>query len=104
MQIKIDKDNLIVAYADVGSLDGGIEINKSILPFSFVEEFKPGKFKYENKSIVFNIGYENYKFDAVNSEVQSENIRLSAENEELKQTIVTLMNKIDELESNNTPS
>lgn len=104
MQIKIDKDNLIVAYAEVGSLDGGIEINKSILPFSFVEEFKPGKFKYENGSIVFNIGYENYTFNTINSEVQSENIRLTAENKQLKQTIVTLMNKIDELESNNTPS
>ena len=104
MQIKIDKDNLIVAYAEVGGLDGGIEIKKSILPFSFVEEFKPGKFKYENGSIIFNIGYENYMFNTVNSEVQSENIRLTAENKELKQTIVTLMNKIDELESDNTPS
>lgn len=104
MQIKINKDNLIVAYAEVGSLDGGIEINKSIIPFSFVEEFKPGKFKYENGSIIFNINYETYTYNTINNEVESENVRLHAENEELKQTIITLMNKIDELESNNTPS
>lgn len=103
MQIKIDGNNLIVAFAEVGSLDGGIEINKSILPFSFVESFKPGKFKYENGSIVFNMGYETYTFNAINSEVQSENTRLRAENEQLKNTVITLMDRIDELE-NNTPS
>lgn len=104
MQIKIDGDNLIVAFAEVGSIDGGIEISESIIPFSFVEEFKPGKFKYENGSIIFNINYETYTYNTINSEVESENVRLHDENEELKQTIITLMNKIDELESNNTPS
>lgn len=104
MQIKIDGDNLIVAFAEVGSIDGGIEISKSIIPFSFVEEFKPGKFKYENGSIVFNINYENYKFNTIASEVESENARLRAENEQLKNTIIRLMDRIDELESNNTPS
>lgn len=103
MQIKVDGNNLIIAFAEVGSLDGSIEISNSILPFSFVEEFKPGKFKYENGSIVFNINYETYTINTIAGEVESENARLRTENEQLKNTIITLMDRIDELE-NNTPS
>ena len=104
MQIKLNGNNEIVSFVTIGTLDNGIEINESLLPFSFVDEFKPGKFKYDNGSVVFNQNFEDFKFNAINAEVQSENIRLNAENEQLKKTIITLMNKIDELESNNAPS
>ncbi len=104
MQIKLNGNNEIVGFVTIGTLDNGIEINESLLPFSFVEEFRPGKYKYDNGSVVFNQNFEAFAFNAINAEVESENVRLRAENEQLKKTIITLMNKIDELELNNTPS
>ncbi len=103
MQIKLNGNNEIVSFAMIGTLDNGVEISKSLLPFSFVEEFKPGRYKYENGEIVFNQNFETFSFNAINGEVESENARLRAENEQLKSTIITLMNKIDELEAGNTP-
>lgn len=57
MQIILDDNNLIVAYADVGSLEGGIEIDHSNIPNNFMAEFRPGKFKYEEETIIFNKDY-----------------------------------------------
>lgn len=54
MQIKINNENLIIAYAEVGSLDGGIEIDDSIVPFGFMDMFKPLIFKYTDNKIIYN--------------------------------------------------
>lgn len=57
MQILVDKDNLITSYAIIGGFDGGIEIDDSILPDTFVPEFKNGKFKYEDGNVIYNREY-----------------------------------------------
>ncbi|MGS5801613.1 DUF2977 domain-containing protein [Staphylococcus aureus] len=57
MQILVDNNNIITSYATVGGFDGGIEINNSILPDTFVPEFKVGKFLYENDNVIYNREY-----------------------------------------------
>ena len=52
MQILVDNNNIITAYATVGGFDGGIEIDDSILPDTFIPEFKNGKFKYEENKLL----------------------------------------------------
>ena len=57
MIILVDKNNLITSFASAGGIEGGIEISDSILPDTFVEEFKPCKFKYEDGKISYNHEY-----------------------------------------------
>ena len=57
MIILVDKYNLITSFASAGGFDGGIEIDDSILPDTFIPEFKNGKFKYEDGKISYNHEY-----------------------------------------------
>lgn len=57
MQILTDNKNLIIGYAEVGGFEDGIDIERSILPDTFIAEFKPCKFKYENGKISYNHEY-----------------------------------------------
>lgn len=93
MQILLDKENYIIGYADVGGLEGGVEIDSSILPDTFKVEFKRCKFKYENGQIVYN-----QKF--IDNE---ENARLKVDNESLEDKIKRLEQRVSELE-NQTPT
>lgn len=54
MRILINNNNEIIGYSTVGNLDGDIEVNNSIFPSSFKEEYKPRKFKYLDGKIIFN--------------------------------------------------
>lgn len=58
MQISIDKNNLIVGFAEVGGFDGGIEIDNSIVPDAFIQMFKPKYFLYQDEQIITNPNYE----------------------------------------------
>ena len=58
MQISIDKNNLIVGFAEVGGFEDGIEIDDSIIPQDFIQVFKPKYFLYQNEQIVTNPNYE----------------------------------------------
>lgn len=58
MKIKVD-DDLIVSYAIIGNIDNSIEISDEMVPDSFVEDFKPKKYRYTNGQIIINEGYEN---------------------------------------------
>lgn len=87
MIISVDKDNLIVAYAEVGGLEGGIEISNSILPDTFIAEFKNKKFKYENGIVSYNKNY----VDEVSADLKSSN-------ESLEDKVKTLEDRVKELE------
>lgn len=93
MQILLDNENLIVGYAEVGSLEGGIEILPSILPDTFKVEFKRCKFKYEDGQIIYNKNF-----------VDNEEItRLKVDNESLEEKVKRLEQRVSELE-NQTPT
>ena len=88
MQILTDNKNLIIGYAEVGSLEGGIEILNSVLPDTFIAEFKSCKFKYED-------GVVSYNNDYVDGEA---NTQLKSVNESLEEKIKVLEQKVAELE------
>ena len=88
MQILTDNKNLIIGYAEVGSLEGGIEILNPVLPDTFISEFKSCKFKYED-------GVVSYNKDFVDGEA---NTQLKSVNESLEEKIKVLEQKVAELE------
>lgn len=88
MQILVNENNLIISYAVVGGFVDGIEISDSILPDTFVAEFKPHKFKYED-------GVVSYNRDFSDSE---EATQLKSVNESLEEKIKVLEQKVAELE------
>ena len=88
MQILVNKDNLIVAYAEVGGLEGGIEISNSILPDTFIAEFKNKKFRYENGVVSYNRLFSD----------NEEATQLKSANESLEEKIKVLEQKVAELE------
>lgn len=57
MIIILNSNNEIIGYASTGGIEGGIEVSNSILPDTFVAEFKPKKFKYENGKVINNPNY-----------------------------------------------
>lgn len=88
MQILVDNNNIITAYAIVGGFDGGLEINDSILPDTFVAEFKPRKFKYEDGVVSYNRLFSD----------NEETAQLKSVNESLEEKIKALEQKVAELE------
>lgn len=58
MQIKINADSEIIAYAIVGDVENGITVDCDVVPDNFEADFKPLYFVYKDKKIVIN---ENYK-------------------------------------------
>lgn len=88
MNILIDKDNLITSFAEVGGFEGGIEIDNSILPEMFVQEFKSGKFKYSDGAISYN---KDFVDGEAYSQIKSENVTLESK-------VKTLEDRVKELE------
>lgn len=88
MIILVDKNNLIASFASAGGIEGGIEISDSILPDTFVEEFKPCKFKYEDGVVSYNRLFSD----------NEEATQLKSVNESLEEKIKALEQKVAELE------
>lgn len=88
MIINLNNNNEIVGFATVGSMENGIEISDSILPDTFIAEFKPCKFKYENEVVSYNRLFSD----------DEEVIQLKSVNESLEEKIKVLEQKVAELE------
>lgn len=58
MRILINKNNEIIDYAIVGSLDGDFEIDDSIVPQDFMLYFKPKRYLYNEGAIELNSDFE----------------------------------------------
>ncbi|ODJ53104.1 hypothetical protein BFR40_00365 [Brochothrix thermosphacta] len=58
MQIKINADSEIIAYAVIGDVENGITVECDVVPENFEADFKPLYFVYKDKKIGIN---ENYK-------------------------------------------
>lgn len=57
MRLVLDKDQ-IVSFALIGYLDNSIEVDDSIIPDDFMENFKPNYYLYDNNIISINTNYK----------------------------------------------
>ena len=80
MKIKVS-NGLIMSYAIVGNIDNSVEISDNIVPYDFLLNFKPKKYKYEGGQIVLN---ENYSSGNNEQPIQPPNISMSGSDEELR--------------------
>ena|SRR5699024_3000231 len=97
MRILVNGKNIITAYATVGGFDGGVEIDDSILPDTFIPEFKNGKFLYEDGNVVYNREYtepvKEVEPPTNNEAMQQEVDSLKQQVEDLTALIQQLLNK-----------
>lgn len=80
MNIKVS-NGLIMSYAIVGNIDNSVEISDDIVPYDFLLNFKPKKYKYEGGQIVLN---ENYSSGNNEQPIQPPNISMPGSDEELR--------------------
>ena len=80
MKIKVS-NGLIMSYAIVGNIDNSVEISDDIVPYDFLLNFKPKKYKYEGGQIVLN---ENYSSGNNEQPIQPPNISMAGNDEELR--------------------
>lgn len=57
MQILV-KDKYIVTYAQVGGVKDGIDIDGTVIPNDFFENFEPNKYLYVNGLVISNEDYK----------------------------------------------
>ena len=84
MQIQINSNNEILAFAIVGELNEGILI--SDYPQNFIEDFKQLKYKYENEQIVLNENYEEFQ----EVPIKPPNIAMPGTDEELRKMFASM--------------
>lgn len=58
MRITINDNNEITGYAIVGGIEGDFEIDDSIVPQDFVQNYKPKYYLYQNEQIIVNPNYQ----------------------------------------------
>ena len=80
MKIKVS-NGLIMSYAIVGNIDNSVEISDDIVPYDFLLNFKPKKYKYEGGQIVLN---ENYSSGNNEQPIQPPNSVIPGNDEELR--------------------
>lgn len=84
MQIQLNANNEILAFAIVGELNEGILI--SDYPQNFIEDFKQLKYKYENEQIVLNENYEEFQ----EVPIKPPNIAIPGTDEELRKMFASM--------------
>lgn len=80
MKIKVS-NGLIMSYAIVGNIDNSVEISDDIVPYDFLLNFKPKKYKYEGGQIILN---ENYSSGNNEQPIQPPNISMPGSDKELR--------------------
>lgn len=92
MQISLDKNNLIVGFAEVGGIDRGIEIDESILPDGFVNSFNKNKYKYIDGEIIYNneLKEDNGNYNSIQDDLSQDNNLNYHSIEEIKVMVANL--------------
>lgn len=85
MQIIVNRDNEIIAYALQGGMDNSITVE--IFPDDFFLNFKPKYYLYENGNIVLNI---NYKEDIIEDIVTPSQNFMNSKDEELRNMFASM--------------
>ncbi len=91
MQIQLNANNEILAFAIVGELNEGILISDH--PQNFIEDFKQLKYKYENEQIVLN---ENYK-EVQEEQIKPPNVATPGTDEELRKMFASMQVQLVQL-------
>ena len=94
MIILVDKNNLITSFATAGSIEGGVKISDSILPDTFVAEFKPCKFKYENGEVKLNPNYHEEEKVEIPETPQIPSVELPTSDKELRRMFSSMQVQI----------
>lgn len=81
MKIQVNSSYEIISFASIGGLGNSIEISDDIVPYDFLLNFKPKKYKYEGGQIVLN---ENYSSGNNEQPMQPPNISMPGSDEELR--------------------
>ena len=81
MKIQVNSSYEIISFASIGGLGNSIEISDDIVPYDFLLNFKPKKYKYEGGQIVLN---ENYSSGNNGQPMQPPNISMPGSDEELR--------------------
>lgn len=84
MQILINSKNEILSFAIIGGFENGIEVDN--IPDDFINNFKPLKYKYENKQISLNNNYS----EEVDTPVQPPIVNTPNNDEELRKMFATM--------------
>lgn len=58
MQILINTNDEIINYALVGGFEDGVEVDDSIVPQDFTQNYKPKYYLYQNEQIIVNPNYQ----------------------------------------------
>ena len=118
MRILINGNNEIVGYATVGGLEGDFEIDDSVVPQDFAQNYKPKYYLYHDEKIIVNPNYQPETFEqpatpsqpvmsddtlkymvaTLQKQSAQSNIRslkLERENEALKSRIAQLESKVE---------
>lgn len=87
MKIQVNSSYEIISFASIGGLGNSIEISDDIVPYDFLLNFKPKKYKYEGGQIVLN---ENYSSGNNEQPIQPPNISMSGSDEELRKMFASM--------------
>lgn len=85
MQILLNDNNAIIAFAINGGFDGGIEISEEMIPNGFYKKFKPNYFMYKNNEIKLNPNYSERPHTP-----QSKKLELPSSDGELRQMFANM--------------
>lgn len=88
MRILINKNNEIIDYAIVGSLDGDFEVDDSIVPQGFILHFKPTRYLYNEGTIEVNSDFE--EETGISSPIVPPTVVASGTDEELRVMFATM--------------
>ena len=91
MKIQVNSSYEIISFASIGGLGNSIEISDDIIPYDFLLNFKPKKYKYEGGQILLN---ENYSSDNNEQPIQPPNISMSGSDEELRRMFASMQIQI----------
>ena len=87
MKIQVNSSYEIISFASIGGLGNSIEISDDIVPYDFLLNFKPKKYKYEGGQIVLN---ENYSSGNNEQPIQPPNISMAGNDEELRKMFASM--------------
>ena len=77
MEIKTENNGLIMAFAEIGGIEDGKEIN-TVLHEGFADEFEPGKYKLSNDQVILNPDYESPSYTEPSLPATEEQVSLTS--------------------------
>ena len=115
MQILLNSNNEIVAYATIGTLENGYQINAEVMPNDFFDSFEPLKFKLKDGVVINNGNFVSKRnlneqladeskvadesLRSMFADYQMQNVDSSVELEVLRMNYEDLLERVERLEA-----